>query len=103
MDRTVRPATPWIQWLSSLGYLLLLGHASAVTPVILNGFLDIKSRSMEEWNRSDWIELFNPSRQVELGVSRRWEMEPETEFSREKCPSGNATPSTGRASARSAA
>lgn len=62
MSHTVRPATPWIPWLRVLAFLLLLGHAPAATPVVLNEFLASNSRSIEDedGDRPDWIELFNP-------------------------------------------
>lgn len=62
MRRIIHPATPWIQWLRILGFVLLLGHASAAAPVILNEFLASNSRSIEDedGDRPDWIELFNP-------------------------------------------
>ena len=63
MHRLVRPAAPWIQWLRVLAFLVLLGGASAATPVILNEFLASNSRSLqdEDGDRPDWIELFNPN------------------------------------------
>jgi hypothetical protein len=63
MRRPVRLATPWIQWIRAFGFLLLVGGASAATPVLLNEFLASNSRSLqdEDGDRPDWIELFNPN------------------------------------------
>lgn len=64
MSRCVQPASTgaWLLGLVAV-LMLLVGSASAASPVILNEFLASNGRSIEDedGDRSDWIELFNPS------------------------------------------